>query len=174
MQRGAELGQRLDLAALAHFIIAPLQMIEDQLLAGQFPRRDEFHFLGGQPRRRLELVEGFVLPLFPLQLQPLGKSLAGFFQFFLGGIAGDSFGRTFRTRQKRRRALGWSLAEAANPASQQNKGQPNKLSPAHVPIVTGKRRRDREFRAGQCTFVYSPLVECRRERPARAGGGTRF
>ena len=75
MQRGAELGQRFDLAALAHFIIAPLQVIEDQLLAGQFPRRDEFHILGSQPRRRLELVEGFVLPLFPLQLQPLGKGL---------------------------------------------------------------------------------------------------
>ena len=115
MQRGAELGQRLDLAALAHFVIAPLQVIEDQLLAGQFPRRDEFHILGSQSRRRLELVEGFVLPLFPLQLQPLGKRLAGFLQFFFGGIAGDCPGGAFRTRQERRRG-GWSLAEVANPA----------------------------------------------------------
>ena len=100
MQRGAELGQRFDLPALAHLIVAPLQVIEDQLLPGQLPRRDEFHILGSQPRRRLELVEGFVLPLFPLQFQPLGKGLAGFFQFFFGGIAGDRSGGTFRTRQR--------------------------------------------------------------------------
>ena len=101
MQRGAELGQRFDLAAVAHFRIAPLQMIEDQLLAGHFPRRHVLHIFGRQPRRRLKLVEGLVLPLFPLQLQSLGERFARFFYFFFGWIAGDSPGRAFRTRQER-------------------------------------------------------------------------
>ena len=159
MQRGAELGQRFDLAALAHLRIAPLQVIEHQLLAGHFPRRHVLHIFGSQPRRRLKLVECLVLPLFPLQLQSLGKRFTGFFYFLLGWIAGDSPGRTFRTRQERRN--GWRVAgeSRGGPSQcQQDERQPNEVSPAHVPIVTGEPGRDRRFRHGQCTFVYSSWI----------------
>ena len=162
MQRAAELRQRLDLAAVAHFRIAPGQVIEHQLLPGHFPRRHIFDIFGSQPRCRFERLEGFVLPLFPLQLQPPGKRFAGFFCFFLGWIAGGCARRTFSTRQER--CSGWLVAgrggqsQCQQDQCQQDQGQPNEVSPAHVPIVTGKKRPDRGFRDGQCTFVYSPRL----------------
>ena len=174
MERAAELRQRFDLTPAAHFRIAPSQMIENQLLAGHFPRRHVLHILGSQPRRRFERFEGLVLSLFPLQLQPPGKRLASFFYFSFRWNAGGSARRTFRTRYE---GCVDRLVVSRRGQSQcdEHKSQPNsEVSPAHVPIVTGKPRRNREFRAVQCTSCIRPSTWARASRSCGSGTGDGF
>ncbi len=170
VQRGAKLGQRLDLAALAHLGIAPLQVVEHQLLPGQLARRHD------TPRPWEPVAPRFRTDRRP---RPAAFRVAASapwqrLRWHLSILFWMDCRRPSRGNlQDRPQAAQWLAGRRqargrSVPSVSRTKTSAMNFPPRIGVIVTGKRNQPESFTKGSVPSCIRPRMTVRRERPARA------